>query len=79
MKKILSILIFLTMNGCVHTKVTRIGRHERLIHVTSPITSSKHRLYFHLVRKAKLLKCDAIRVLEIVDNSHATGVCITRP
>jgi len=72
------LIIALFFSACGHAEIKRIGRHERIVKIVGPVQTN-HMLYYLLLRKAKLLECDKIKVIEIVNESHITGLCITQP
>jgi hypothetical protein len=75
MWKILLIAAIL-LTGCVHTKVSRTGRSTRSIKVSSILATSEASLLINLLYKAQQRRCDEIRIIEIVEGSHAEGECL---
>ena len=76
MKQLLSIILLLVCVSCIHAKIHRISRHNRLITINGLLESSAHRMYIHLKSKANVWKCKEVEVLEIVDGSHIKALCI---
>lgn len=75
----LLIVSILLMFGCVHAKVTRIGRHERFIQVSSKI-GTPERMVKLLVHKSKRLGCDSLHSIRgNVQEHYIEAVCVTTP
>lgn len=67
------LIIFLT--ACARFDIRRVGRHERKITVITFI-KSKEQLVFHLIRKVVMMECANVKIIEIVEGSHATAICV---
>jgi hypothetical protein len=77
MRILLTFLLLATLAaGCMHTKVTRTGRIERVIRVEALLSSpSEADLVITLLRKAQDRKCAEIKIVEIEEGVNAIGHC----
>lgn len=64
------ILMLLILASCAHYDVKRISRHERIITVKVFPHPPKSRLYGFFRRKATIMNCDRIRVIELIVMDH---------
>ncbi len=64
--------------SCVSYNVYRIDRHEKIIEVSDASVKNKQRLVIIAKRKAELLECDELKLLELTD-TFIKCLCIYRP
>ena len=64
------------LSSCVHPTVYRANRHERIITATNLFGSSTQHMYDRFRGRARQLNCESYILVEIVERSHAKGLCV---